>query len=176
MIADRVQSITAQIATNAVRSPHSLAVIDESTSLTYSELERQSHNLATRLRQAGARPELCVAIVCERSAQFVMTALGVMKSGAAYLPLDPALPAARISNILLDAKPLAVIDTSKKAQQLLPGPWQTVVFDQEGPMVRPGHVLPDVKPDDLAYVIYTSGSTGEPKGVEIAHENLMALV
>jgi amino acid adenylation domain-containing protein len=176
MIADRVQSITTQIAINAARSPRSLAVTDESTSLTYSELEQQSDILTARIRQAGAGPNLCVAIVCERSAQFVMTALAVMKSGAAYLPLDPALPTARINSILVDAKPLAIIDTSRQAQLLLPGTWQNIVFDQEGPMMGAHDPLPDVNPCDLAYVIYTSGSTGEPKGVEIEHENLRALI
>jgi amino acid adenylation domain-containing protein len=174
MIADRAQSITARIAINAARSPHTIAVLAGSTSLTYGELDHRSKKLALLLRRAGAGRDACVGIVCERSAEFVVAALAAMRSGAAYLPIDPALPAARIVSILNDARPIAVVCTTGVSPPS--GPWRTVVTDEDDTASAHDDPLPEINLSDLAYVIYTSGSTGTPKGVEITHANLAALI
>ncbi len=96
-------SISARVASHAALAPDWLAVVDGTASLTYAELERQSNQLAAHLQEAGATPERCVGLFLERSAEFVVAALAVLKTGAAYLPLDSSTPADRAAFILADA-------------------------------------------------------------------------
>jgi amino acid adenylation domain-containing protein len=148
--------------------------------LTYGELERQSNRLAAHLREAGAGPERCVGLFLERSPRFVVAALAVLKTGAAYLPLDPATPAERAALILADAEAPLVVTQRGKASALPEGPWRVVEVDgaEAGRIAaRPDAPLSvEPAPASLAYVIYTSGSTGRPKGAEIAHANLANLI
>jgi amino acid adenylation domain-containing protein len=176
VIAHRADSIPARIARLTVAAPSRLAVVDGAAQLTYGDLERQSTLLAARLQEAGASQDRCVGILLERSADFIIAALAVMKCGAAYVPLDPSTPEGRVSAILADAGAFVLLTRSDKAQRSPVGPWRVIEFD------APANSNPRVfaqfesDPKSLAYVIYTSGSTGEPKGVEITHENLCNLI
>ena len=107
----------------------------------------------------------CVALLLERSAEAIVAILAVLKTGAAYLPIDPALPAARIEFMLADAAPIAAITTTGLAERL--DGCDLVVIDVDDPAVdtQPSTALPAPAPDDIAYLIYTSGTTGVPKGV-----------
>lgn len=176
MIAHRADSIPARIARLTVAAPSRLAVVDGAAQLTYGDLERQSTLLAARLQEAGASQDRCVGILLERSADFIIAALAVMKCGAAYVPLDPSTPEGRVSAILADAGAFVLLTRSDKAQRSPVGPWRVIEFD--APANSNPRVFAEFEsdPKSLAYVIYTSGSTGEPKGVEITHENLCNLI
>ena len=105
-----------------------------------------------------------------------MAILAVLKTGAAYLPIDPALPSARIGFMVADAAPVAAITTADLADRL--DGHGLVVIDVNDPAVgtQPSTALPAPAPDDIAYLIYTSGTTGVPKGVAIAHRNVSQLL
>ena len=120
----------------------------------------------------GVVPGECVALLVSRSAEAIVAILAVLKTGAAYLPLDPAAPAARIGFLLADAAPIAAITTTGLADRL--DGCDLLVIDVEDPRIQtyPGTGLPGPAPDDIAYLIYTSGTTGVPKGVAISHRNL----
>jgi len=169
-------SIPARIACRAATAPNHLAIMDGKTQLTYGEIERQSDLLAARLQEAGAGHERCIGLFLERSAKFIVAALAVMKSGAAYVPLDSSNPAVRVAAILADAGAIVLLTDSHKVQNLRAGPWRVIEFELSD---KPGSIAFtkfETDPKSLAYVIYTSGSTGQPKGVEIAHASLSNLV
>ncbi len=171
-----VTSICSRIATWAVATPDAVAVVDEDVRLTYEELERQSSMLAARLREAGAAPDRCVGLLLERSTRFVVSALAVLKSGAAYVPIDPSTPTERASFILNDAGAIAVVTQPSIARHLTETRFAVIDVDgTQTPGLAP-FAEPNIQPDMLAYVVYTSGSTGEPKGVEITHTNLCNLI
>jgi amino acid adenylation domain-containing protein len=163
----------------AAQSPQFPAVAASQETLTYGDLESQSNALARYLLSLGAAPETLVAVFLPRSPSAVVAALAVMKTGAAYLPLDPSCPSERIRLILEDARAPIVISNSSTASSLPSGPWRVVNFSEsdELPRARSSAPLPLIaNPSQLAYVIYTSGSTGRPKGVEITYGNLSNLV
>jgi amino acid adenylation domain-containing protein len=159
--------------------PGALAVAGPEGSLTYGEMERRANRLAHRLRRLGVGPESVVALLLERSPTLAVAALATLKSGGAYLPVDPAYPVERVLYMLRDADVSALLGSSA-----------TLAALPEIPLTG-GHVLdldvesfPDesaepprveVEPDGLAYVIYTSGSTGAPKGTEMRHRGLSNL-
>lgn len=169
-------SIPRRIACRAAAAPNDIAVVDGTIRLTYAELEARSDGLAAQCREAGAAPDRCIGLFLERSAQFVVAALAVLKSGAAYLPLDPSTPPDRLAFILADAKAIALLTDSHKARAAAPGPWRVIDLDAADAISPVPSATFEPDPQSLAYVIYTSGSTGEPKGVEITHANLCNLV
>ena len=118
----------------------------------------------------------CVALLFPRSAEAIVAILAVLKTGAAYLPIDPALPAARIGFMVADAAPIAAITTAGLADRL--DGYDLLVIDVDDPAVdtQPSTALPAPAPDDIAYLIYTSGTTGVPKGVAITHHNVTQLL
>ncbi|MDQ3788891.1 MAG: amino acid adenylation domain-containing protein, partial [Actinomycetota bacterium] len=146
-------TITDLFARQAARTPHAVAVTDGDASMTYAELDERSNRLAHALIARGAGPERLVGLSLPRSADLVVAVLGVLKSGAGYLPLDPDYPAERIARTIADAAPVTVV------ADRLP--------DLSGFPASPVEV--DLRPEHPAYVIYTSGSTGVPKGVVIPH-------
>ncbi|WP_157995691.1 non-ribosomal peptide synthetase [Thermomonospora amylolytica] len=150
------------------RTPDAVAVESGTGSLTYEELDRRASGLAALLRARGAGPGRVVALALPRTPDLVVSVLAVLKSGAAYLPLDIEHPADRIAYMLEDAGPLCVIVTPE-TRHVLPADADVLVLGDEMP--APGLSQP-VTGDDLAYVIYTSGSTGRPKGVAIPHRAL----
>lgn len=174
MIASRIDSIPARIGRHASSAPGRVAVVDGDDRMTYGELERRSDLLAARLREAGARRDSCVGIYLNRSHRFVVAALAVMKSGAAYVPLDPSTPPERVSEILVDAGANALL--TDRCELLPPGPWAVLAAVAPDDANAQARTPADVDAESLAYVIYTSGSTGEPKGVEITHASLGNLV
>ncbi|MGV9928880.1 non-ribosomal peptide synthase/polyketide synthase, partial [Nocardia rhamnosiphila] len=165
--------------------PHRTAAKYEGDQLTYAELERRANVLARRLIDEGAGPEARVAVLLPRSLDLVVALLAVIKSGAAYVPVDPDSPADRIAYILQDARPATVVlDSSVRVD--LPGGVSRVVVDgyaveagdiedaDDGPVTDADRLAP-LRPDNTAYVIYTSGSTGRPKGVAVAHRSVVRL-
>ncbi|HEY4069415.1 MAG TPA: amino acid adenylation domain-containing protein [Burkholderiaceae bacterium] len=170
-------SIHARIAAQALARPRDIAVVCEGVSLTYAELNWRAECVAVCLRALGAGRDTLVAIGMERSVQMIVGLLGILKSGAAYLPLDPAYPKERLEFMLADAAPLALI-TSAASRPALPAFDAAVLLIEDvldGPVELPAMRSPDVDPDALAYVIYTSGSTGKPKGCQLTHGNVMRL-
>ncbi|WP_433495465.1 non-ribosomal peptide synthetase [Micromonospora sp. CA-248089] len=146
------EAFEAQVA----RTPERTAVVDEHTGLTYTALNARANQLAHWLAERGAGPETVVAVRVPRSIDLVVAVYGVVKSGAAYLPIDPDLPEERVRYLMEDARPLLALD----ALPDLTGQPTTA------PPVR-------VTPGSAAYVIYTSGSSGGPKGVVVSHRSIM---
>ncbi|HEU4361305.1 MAG TPA: amino acid adenylation domain-containing protein, partial [Mycobacterium sp.] len=171
-------SVPALFAAQVARAPEAVAISFGDQSLTYRELEESADRLAHLLAGRGVGPGQCVALLLERSSQAVMAMLAVLKTGAAYLAIDPALPDARIEFVLADAAPTAAITTARLADRL-DGCELSIIdlADIEAPAVdnHPGAVVPAPAPEDIAYLIYTSGTTGVPKGVAITHHNLTHL-
>ncbi|MFE7838954.1 amino acid adenylation domain-containing protein [Streptomyces sp. NPDC057474] len=148
-------------AARAAATPGAVAVSHDGDHLTYAELDARANRLAHHLIEAGAGPGQLVALTLPRSLDLVVALLAVLKSGAAYLPLDPDYPPDRLARMLHDARPVLVL-----------GP-ETTARDLSGhPDTDPGAAVDARHP---AYVIYTSGSTGRPKGVVIPHANVVRL-
>ncbi|MER5427351.1 non-ribosomal peptide synthetase, partial [Streptosporangium roseum] len=145
----------------AALDPDAVALVDGETVLTYGELNRRANRLARMLAERGVGPEHVVALVLPRSADLIVAALAVVKAGGAYLPVDPAYPAERVTYMLADAAPSQVIDEAFLAGADVSG------RSAENLDVRPA-------PENPAYVIYTSGSTGRPKGVVVTHGGIAA--
>ena len=124
----------------------------------------------------GAGPGQCVALLFSRSAEAIVAMLAVLKTGAAYLPIDPAHPRARIGFMLADAAPIAAITTAELAGRLDGRDVVVIDVDDPGIDTQPGTALPAPAADDIAYLIYTSGTTGVPKGVAVTHRNVTQLL
>ncbi|MBC9730660.1 amino acid adenylation domain-containing protein [Streptomyces sp. TRM68367] len=170
----------------AARTPDRTAVINGAQRLGYAELDARADRLARHLLAHGARPERVVALCLPRGTDAVVALLGVLKTGAAYLPVDPAYPADRIAFMLDDARPALVVAAQDSLHALpeLPGVPLLVLDDpQEARRIRevPARALTDADrtapllPRHPAYVLYTSGSTGRPKGVVVTHANVANL-
>ena len=144
-------------------------------SLTYSELDAQSSSLAAALQSRGVGSSDVVAVFLERSPEMVIGLIGILKAGAAYLPLDPALPAQRIEFLLADAE-VPLILTQRELRNSLPRTSSAVVNIEEVNESPSESEIGQASGDDLAYLIYTSGSTGNPKGTEIQHAALVNLL
>ena len=143
--------------------------------MTYRELDEASNRLAHLLTGHGAGPGACVALLFSRSAEAIVAILAVLKTGAAYLPIDPAVPAARIEFMVADAAPDRR-DHHRRAADRLHGCDLTVI-DITDPASTP-NPAPHCRrpaPDDIAHIIYTSGTTGVPKGVAVTHHNVTQL-
>jgi surfactin family lipopeptide synthetase A len=158
-------------AAQAAENPEKIALIAGAQEFSYKDLDARSNQLAWQLRQAGAKPNTLIAIVCEKGWEQIVSALSILKSGAAYLPIDPDVPAERLKYLLEHAEVRLALTTTKLAErQDWPGNvWRICVDDPAAVMARTAALQPVQKPEDLAYVIYTSGSTGNPKGVVIDH-------
>uniref|UniRef100_A0AAU1ZUG3 Non-ribosomal peptide synthase/polyketide synthase n=1 Tax=Streptomyces sp. NBC_00093 TaxID=2975649 RepID=A0AAU1ZUG3_9ACTN len=159
-------TLAAAFEAQVARTPQATAVVYDGEALTYSELDSRAGKLARRLTARGAHPGTVVAVAVPRSAELMVALLGVLKSGAAYLPVDVDYPADRVAHMLADSGAETVVTTSATAPQLPPG--QALLLldtpaEETGPEPLPAH------PDDPAYLIYTSGSTGRPKGVVVTH-------
>lgn len=160
------------------RSPSSVAVVFEGEQLTYRELNAKANQLAHYLRELGVRPEVLVGLCVERSFEMIVGILGVLKAGAAYVPLDPAYPQDRLAFMLEDSSVPVLLTQSKLIEKLPPHSARVVCLDGDiKEIARHSQENPSstVTPDNLAYVIYTSGSTGKPKGVLLAHCGLCNL-
>ncbi|MBX6388106.1 MAG: amino acid adenylation domain-containing protein [Frankia sp.] len=152
------------VARQARRTPDAPAVTTEDAALTYAELTARAYRLAHQLIRRGIGPEDIVALRYPRGLDMVVATLGVVASGAAYLPVDPDYPADRIEYMLADAQPRLVLDGPLD----LDDPTLPATEPTDADRVRP------LRPDNVAYVIYTSGSTGAPKGVAVTHAAICA--
>ncbi|MEU6477527.1 amino acid adenylation domain-containing protein [Streptomyces sp. NPDC047017] len=157
------------IEASAQRTPDAPALVFGDTTLTYAELDARANRLAHHLQKLGAGPGDVVAVSVPRSVELIVSLLAVLKAGAAYLPLDPDYPAARLAYMLKDAAPVCAI--TDRADRLPEGTGtRQVVWDgldlSGAAWVNPPRALTPAHP---AYVIYTSGSTGRPKGVVVSH-------
>ena len=180
LIVDASASIVERISRIALMEPGHIAVADETSSLTCQQLDARSNQLARYLLTLGVRAEVCVGLLLDRSVDFIVSALAVLKAGGAYLPLDPATPPDRAALILTDAGAPLLISHRRKSVGLPAGTWRAVELDGADAAAIGSEssalATQDVPGDRLAYVIYTSGSTGQPKGVEITHGNLLNLI
>jgi amino acid adenylation domain-containing protein len=169
----------------AKQNPEAVAVASEGRSLTYRELERRSDALAAYLQQLGARPDLPIAICLDRSPDLVVALMGVLKAGAAYLPLDKTYPAERLAFMLRDSGASILLTESHFKSGLKPGKagaangssGTVIEFDRQWTEIEavgsPRPLVQSASPEHLAYLIYTSGTTGEPKGVMVTHRSLV---
>jgi non-ribosomal peptide synthetase component F len=161
------------------RSPQGIALVFEESMLSYAELNAHANRLAHLLIGRGIGPESLVALALPRSSQMIIALLGILKAGAAYLPLDPDYPLERLAYMLRDAEPACVLTSARIAERLPEGAAQLLLDHPEtaGALAQ----SPETNPSDAertqplsahnpAYVIYTSGSTGTPKGVVVTHE------
>jgi amino acid adenylation domain-containing protein len=163
-------------AEHAALTPDALAAVSEHASLTYGELDRRSNQLARELSLIGVAPGSLVGICAERSAEVVVALLGVLKSGAAYVPIDPAFPSARQQDMLADAQVRVLLTQERLVGGIDPGEATVVCLDHDWERIAQHSDQPTAAsrdPHALAYVIYTSGSTGQPKGVQISHRALV---
>ena len=157
------------------RAPEAVAICCGGRAWTYREVEEAANRLAHLLAGQGVGPGECVGLLFPRSAEAIIAILAVLKTGAAYLPIDPAVPAARMEFMVADAAPIAAVTTTGLADRLhgcdLP------VIDITDPHIQtyPDTGLPAPAADDLAHIIYTSGTTGVPKGVAVTHHNVTRL-
>jgi amino acid adenylation domain-containing protein len=158
----------------AGRTPAAIAAELGDQAVTFAELEARSNQLARWLRSHGVRPETLVALAFERSPELLVAMLAVLKSGGAFLPLDPSYPKERLAAMLEDARPAVLLTHRAVAAALPAGEMRRLELDEgaEWPAVaaEPSGPLPRLaQPESVAYVIYTSGSTGRPKGVAVLH-------
>lgn len=150
-----------------------VAVICGDAQATYGELNKRANHFAHALIQRGIGPGDLIGVALDRSVDLVAVFLAVLKSGAAYVPIDPTFPAQRISHMLTNADPKLLIARTRTLD--IAGFWRGECLDFDAMRNRKGSVTDgdnltvDVQPEDLAYVIYTSGSTGQPKGVGVSH-------
>ncbi len=166
------------VAHAARRSPDAIALSAACGTMTYAELDQRAARLAAYLRSFGAGPGELVGICLDRSFDQIVAVLASWKAGAAYLPLDPAWPDARLRGLVDDARCTVLVSNREHADRCGTSALPLVVLDRDADAIddRDGSVPAAASPDQLAYVIYTSGSTGAPKGVEISHANLANLV
>ena len=160
----------------AARDPGLLAILlDDGEAVTYGQLNARSDRLAHRLQQAGATAESVVGIALGPGVEMAMALLAVLKSGGAYLPLDPTAPLDRSCMILQDAGAVLVLGagSSPWCEEALPCDYLNIEMDSADTGTSP--VEMNLDPRNLAYVIYTSGSTGRPKGVMVPHESITAV-
>ncbi|MFF3671270.1 amino acid adenylation domain-containing protein [Microtetraspora malaysiensis] len=160
-------------AEQAARTPDAVAVSCGPTALSFAELDERANRLAHHLIGLGARPGIPVGVCVERGVDAIAAVLGVLKSGAAFVPLDPDYPSRLVDAMLTDAATPIVVTQSPLLGRFTGGRAALVCLDRadlaacsaSAPRVA-------VAPNDLAYVIYTSGSTGRPKGVMVEHRNV----
>lgn len=155
-------------------TPEATALVFEAESLTYAALNARANRLAHVLRERGAGPGVPVALCTARGVDMLVGALGILKAGAAYVPLDPAYPAERLAHYLSDSGAPLLVTQTALLSDLPPHDAQVIEIDSDPALATASEENPDggAGPDDLAYLIYTSGSTGTPKGVMVSHYNV----
>ncbi len=165
--------------TQAARTPEAAAVVFEDQELTYAQLNARANQLARHLRQLGAGPEVLVGICVERSLEMVVGLLGILKAGAAYVPLDPDYPAERLAFMLEDSHASVLLTQQALLERLPASDAEVFCLDTDWQQIEQlpaDNPPPQANAENLAYVIYTSGSTGKPKGSLITHACVMRLL
>lgn len=169
------QLFEAQVA----RAPYDIAAVFETHSMLYTSLNAQANRIAHELIARGIGPDQIVGVALPRTTDLIAGLLGVMKAGAAYLPLDPDLPADRLASMLDDARPAVVLTHADVIERLPESPPNSTVLITAPSIAARSPLNPNaaecaanggpLRPEHAAYVIYTSGSTGKPKGVVVTH-------
>ncbi|MEU2559748.1 amino acid adenylation domain-containing protein [Streptomyces longispororuber] len=158
----------------AEATPDAVALVHDGRELTYREVDERATRVARALVRRGAAPETLVALALPRSADLVVALLAILKSGAAYLPVDPRYPSARLEHVLAEARPVFVLTEAGTAGALPTGDLPVVCLeDLAADGTGPDVTVAAPHPDGLAYVLYTSGSTGAPKGAAITHRGVV---
>ncbi|MFE4395327.1 non-ribosomal peptide synthetase [Streptomyces sp. CB02056] len=178
--------VPALFAAQVARAPEAVAVVFEDRETTYRELDERSNRLARLLIAHGVGPERIIALAVPDPVEMTCAVLAALKTGAAYLPIDPKYPADRIAFMLADSRPAVLLTTAALAPQLAGADCRTVLLDDPATLAElaglPAHAPQDAErtapllPRHPAYVIYTSGSTGRPKGVTVDHSGFAAMV
>ncbi|ASN39483.1 non-ribosomal peptide synthetase [Arthrobacter sp. 7749] len=178
-------TVAEEFEAHAAATPSARALVAADGELTFSELDRRSNQLAHYLRSRGARAGTSIAVRLGRHTRLAVAILGILKSGAAYVPIDPEYPSGRVEGMLEDANPLLLLTSSQFTEphttHQMTSPVPEVLLDaellaatlDEFPVVRPE--ISAAGQHDLAYIIFTSGSTGRPKAVGVEHRALLNL-
>ncbi|WP_165612814.1 condensation domain-containing protein, partial [Mycolicibacterium fortuitum] len=172
-------TIPALFERHVVRDPEAIAVSFDGRQITYGELDQAANRLAQLLVENGVGPGQRVALLFTRSVEAIVAIFAVLKSGAAYVPIDPVVPDSRLSFVLTDSAPVAVVTTTDLIPRIVGHGLPVIdVCEITARAIddRRAAVLPAPGPDDIAYLIYTSGTTGVPKGVAIPHRNVARLL
>ncbi|GHI04337.1 non-ribosomal peptide synthetase [Streptomyces cellostaticus] len=161
------------------RTPGAPAIVCEDRTLTYQELDDRANSVARELVRRGAGPEDLVVLALPRTEDLVVGLLGILKSGAGYVPLDPQYLGGRAQSVLSEARPRFVVTDTATSKDLPQNDMASINLDHraqwdspEGAPDGAGRIVPP-GPDNLAYVMYTSGTTGKPKGAAITHRNVV---
>lgn len=162
------------------KNPGNIALVHNDEFLTYQELEMEVNNLAFSLLQSGVQREMLIPICVERSFEMIIGLIAIMKTGAAYTPLDPSYPEERIRYILEDINASFILTTASLSDKFLGNPELKIIFlnnQTKAALNNDPQNIPDASaPADVAYVIYTSGSTGKPKGVLVEHRSIVNFI
>lgn len=173
---DELVPVHLQFAYWASTQPDAVAVECGNQSWSYADVDARAEALAQRLRQRGVGPDAIVGLCVERSLQMVVGVLGILKSGAAYLPLDPAYPSDRLNHMISDSGLIMLVREAATAAIFSPPSVPTLVIDEGAGPFQTGIAPALVHAEQSAYVIYTSGSTGLPKGVLVPHRGLSNVI
>ncbi|HKS46210.1 MAG TPA: non-ribosomal peptide synthase/polyketide synthase [Amycolatopsis sp.] len=171
-----VATLPELFARQAARTPDAVAITDGEVSLSYAEVDALANRVAHWLAGQGVTVDSRVGVLLPRSADLLVILLGVVKAGAAYVPIDPGYPAERIAFVIADAEPVVVLG-SRAAAASVPADvavWEDAVVEMAA-LSPAAPAVPGLRPDHLAYLMYTSGSTGTPKGVAVTQRNVVAL-
>ena len=171
------QTVHDLVERHAERHPDRIALVYGDASITYRELDKRAEQLARYLSGLGIGPEMLIGLCVSRSVEMVVSLLGILKAGAAYVPLDPAYPRERLAMMIAHSH-LALLITQEATAEALPeAPVRRLFLDRDWAAIAAAATSPrtavSVHPDNLVYVTYTSGSTGMPKGVQISHAALL---
>ncbi len=157
------------------RTPDATALVAGESRLTFAELDRRSNQLAHHLRELGVGPDSVVGLCLGRGAEVIIGLLGILKSGGAYLPLEPGYPAGRIAQILGEARATIVVTQASVAASMPAGTTSILLDDGAAALAMRStdRLENEATSSNLAYVLFTSGSTGKPKGVAVEHRQLV---
>ena len=156
------------------KTPNKIAIVFENKKLTYKELNEKANQLANYLRRSGIKPNDIVGIMLPRSLELLISIIGVLKSGACYIPIDPTYPEKRIE-YMLDNSESKVLITTNELYNNIKFENKILINDNEILIQEKNNLEKINSPEDMAYIIYTSGSTGLPKGVVLKHKSLSNL-
>jgi amino acid adenylation domain-containing protein len=174
----RNETIVSLFEEQAARSPCAVALVSGARELSYRELDALANRLARRLSRLGVGSETLVGLSFERSIEAIVAALGVLKAGGVYTPLDPAYPKKRLEFMLEDTGIRVLVTESELANRFPLDGIEVLCLDDDADCegISDEPLSASIRPSDLAYVMYTSGSTGRPKGTQVEHRNVVRLV